>query len=402
MTSKQDFLDRVAPLVPMPDRPLDRFHRLRERKRRNERIRAGALAIALVLAGVVLAADAIRSRDRTGDGPTPEPVESFQRRDGEILRAAGDLFAVNPKTGEERVLIDRDFLAPGEIDHAAWSADGRWVAYDLRIASSLWIASREQEVHRVARPSGRWAWSPTDARLALMRGSRLTVIDAATGRETDLGSTSADEDTIGPVWSPDGTRILFGVRGGTLYSVDAANGDRSVFVRLEGGELDSVDGIEWSPDGDHVAIPMYLDVGHVRLYVTDGDGSNQRVLVEDLHPGGWSVWASDPSPDTAWSPDGTQLLYADFSAPNDRRLEIWTASIDGSAPRRIAWNLNDECCIDGGGPAWSPDGSHIAFETDRRLVVVDAEGKGDLGPIDRLTYLSWRNVGGWYWCGCYG
>jgi Tol biopolymer transport system component len=311
--------------------------------------------------------------------------------------------AVDPSTGDQRVLVDRAFIEPGHIGHAAWSADGRWVAYDLGGASPLWVANGEGRPRRLTQHARAWAWAPTDPRLALIRDSRLTIIDVASGRETDLGST-ASNDISGPVWSPDGTRIVFGERGGTLHSVDVANGDRSVFVRLGRG-LDSVDGIEWSPDGAHIAIVVDLDIGDRRLYVANGDGSDPRVVVDDFEPGGWPVWVTDPSPETAWSPDGTTLAYPSFSAPNDRLLRIWTVSLDGSAPRQEASNLNDECCIDGGGPAWSPDGSKIAFElgTDpERQVVVNADGAGDAAFIDELTYQSWRNPGGWYFCYCYG
>ena len=65
--------------------------------------------------------------------PTPTTVESFARANGEVLNftgvpfeARGDLVAVNPETGEARVLVeDLD-----DVLSAAWSADGRWVAYE--------------------------------------------------------------------------------------------------------------------------------------------------------------------------------------------------------------------------------------------------------------------------------
>jgi hypothetical protein len=62
----------------------------------------------------------------------------------------------------------------------------------------------------------------------------------------------------------------------------------------------------------------------------------------------------------AWSPDGTGLAYTGFSGPDHRELQVWTVSVDGSAPSLVA----SRCCLsDGGGAVWSPDGSQIAFET---------------------------------------
>jgi Tol biopolymer transport system component len=69
--------------------------------------------------------------------------------------------------------------------------------------------------------------------------------------------------------------------------------------------------------------------------------------------------------------------------------------------------MNDECCIDGGSPVWSPDGSHIAFATDKAnetvnagYLAIEADGTGEPREMDELTYLSWR--GGWFFCYCYG
>jgi Tol biopolymer transport system component len=57
----------------------------------------------------------------------------------------------------------------------------------------------------------------------------------------------------------------------------------------------------WSPDGAHIAVMNDLEPGGGRLYVMDADGSNLRVLAEDVDP------------TVAWSPDGTRLAYVDVS-----------------------------------------------------------------------------------------
>ena len=49
---------------------------------------------------------------------------------------------------------------------------------------------------------------------------------------------------------------------------------------------------------------------------------------------------------------------------------------------------------------WSPDGSRIAFETDRSRLVINADGTGETHHIDELMYLNRR--GGRYFCICYG
>ncbi|MGI8706726.1 MAG: hypothetical protein ACR2LG_00755 [Actinomycetota bacterium] len=408
-TELREILRRTAekaslpPVMPAP---------MRRRIRVHKALVAGGVAAAVVV--IAVAGAFIESAiwtDAAPVRPAEDPLEL--PRHVEVIETEGpDLVAVDPRTGKSRVLVH----GRGEIGNAAFSPDGRWLAFDIpaqrsplpATPASLWVMDAELEPRRLAVNPGRWAWSPTDAQLAMMRDSTLTLIDPSTGRKTDLGTTFDDDDITGPVWSPDGTRIVFGVRGGSLYSVDVGSGDRSLLVRLQGTNFDPHrSSIEWSPDGSHVAILADLVEGLRRLYVMNADGSGLRVLADDFEPGGWGGWfPGDPSSETAWSPDGTRLTYPAFSGPDQRELEIWTASLDGSAPSLAASHTNDECCIDGGSPVWSPDGSQIAFATDKEAphepthIAVNADGTGEALEIDSLTYLSWR--GGWYFCYCYG
>jgi WD40 repeat protein len=145
----------------------------------------------------------------------------------------------------------------------------------------------------------------------------LGTIDPVTGETTDVGTIpeNVGDVTSAPAWSPDRTRFVFGARGGTIYSVDARSGARSRLVRLQGGHLDSVDQVVWSPDGAHIAVMNDGERGGV--YVMDADGSNVRLL--DRYSG----------TGIAWSSHGTHLAYADGSGL------IWVAPMDGSAPTEI-------------------------------------------------------------------
>jgi Tol biopolymer transport system component len=387
--------------VPQPSRGLVRRARV---ARARTAVGTGMVALALVVGGF-----AVRSAVSTDAAPVPPAEDPLKPRQGvEVI--TGSLEMVDPVTGRSRSLGD-DAKVPGTIGNAAWSPSGGWVAYDMAgRKESLWVVGAQGEPRQLAEVAGAWAWSPTDAQLAMMRTPSslfpeeaegrvpLILLDASTGRETDLGTT-VGEVTTGPVWSPDGTRIVYGVRGGSIYSVDVESGDHALLVRLQ-GNLDSIYGLEWSPDGAHMAILVDVAEDRRRLYVMDADASELPTLVDDLEAWGWWSFPGDPLTQIAWSPDGTRLTYPTFSGPDQRELRIWTASLDGSAPSLVASRLNDECCIDGGSPVWSPDGSHIAFETDEMYLAVNADGTGQPREIDRLTYLNWR--GGWYFCYCYG
>jgi Tol biopolymer transport system component len=249
-----------------------------------------------------------------------------------------------------------------------------------------------------------WMWSPTEAQLVTERtagdGHSLILVDPSTGRQTELGDVIGDVSIL--AWSPDGTRIAYATwQGGSVQVVDVGNGDHSLLAQLP-GDADGIDGIDWSPDGTHVGI-----VGSGSgLYVANADGSGLHVVDSNVARG-YPASHPDPSPVTAWSSDGTQLAYANFSGPKDRELRIWTVSLDDSARSLVASHANPVCCQSGGYPTWSPNGSQIAFsipldarETRAGILVVNADGTGDPREIDESTYLSWR--GGWYFCFCYG
>jgi len=108
----------------------------------------------------------------------------------------------------------------------------------------------------------------------------------------------------------------------------------------------------------------------------NADGSNQHRLTDN------------PAPDSypAWSPDGTRIA---FVSERDGNSEIYVMNADGSDPRR----LTDEAAVDAY-PAWSPNGREIAFVSAREgaaeVFMMDADGSN----VRRVTSLFGAN--GWY------
>ena len=101
-------------------------------------------------------------------------------------------------------------------------------------------------------------------------------------------------------------------------------------------------------------------------------------------------WDGDPD----WSPDGTQIAFASERGDDS---EIFVSSVDGKDMTQIT--RND---VDDDGPAWSPDGRLIAFESEVRgpwdVWVAEADGNG----ARRVTrspgwdeYPDWAPDGKW-------
>jgi Tol biopolymer transport system component len=450
MTRNTDVLERLAPLSGAPSRGFDDLLRLRAKRQLARKIGAIAVVTALVAALLGIGLGAIGDRTKRPDQqPTPTPdltVTAVQRRDGEALvysgkggsddpaNAANEVVAADPGTGETRVLVDAEELG-GSLDSAAWSADGRWVAFEVfRVCHSdhplkggIWVTDGTGHARQVTSrtctgPNDMggaelWAWSPTSARLVVaddLAGERpsLVVYDAATGGRTDLDWPSGVNLISGLTWSPDGTKVVYSVsQPGSIYAIYAVNvddGSTSLLAESDGvinrDYLERPPGaspygsLSWSPDGSHLLFAAAPTTGtmNASLYVMNADGSGLRELVE--------TYTLDAG--FAWSPDGTQVAYATYGQqPGRRRFQIWTVSLEDPTPV-LVYESPKASSTFSGSPVWSPDGTSIAYRIGYNdawgatYLAVNADGSGDEHPIDAVLYHSWR--GGWYHCECYG
>jgi TolB protein len=102
---------------------------------------------------------------------------------------------------------------------------------------------------------------------------------------------------------------------------------------------------------------------------------------------------SDPAPerDPAWSPDGSRLA---FVRERNGNSDIWTAAADGSDPRQVTTTDADEAA-----PAWSPDGTRLVFSRFRAqimgfdLFIAAASGAGAHRIWEQAVGADWQPGG---------
>jgi len=262
-------------------------------------------------------------------------------RDGTLAYRAGD-------SGSRLVWVDRSGREvetlgdSGEYESPALSADGRRLAFS-------------QSDTRSARPD---IWIRD---LARGINSRFTF------------GTASNND---PIWSPDGSTIVFrsdrGGQSGLYEKPSSGQGEERLFLKTEGFSITT----DWSRDGKHIA---FQELGQ------QADQSRN-----------WDAWvvptAGDRKPvpivngpfnetNPMFSPDGRFVAYV---SDESGRSEIYVLSFPAASGK---WQVSNTGGFD---PKWRADGKELIYRAaDQKLMAVDIQtGQQFQAGIPRPLFIS--------------
>lgn len=283
----------------------------------------------------------------------------------------------------------------------------------LTFAAAMDAASVESRLQLDPPVAGHWSWESGGARsdrvaqfipTGLLSPGATYTATLTPGARARNGRTVTRETTWRFTVRPG---LLFFIKAGqsgtgqprNLWSASPAGADQRQVTNEPGGVLE----YSPAPDGSRIAYTTQEAGGATALWAINADGSGRTRLSPANDPSLYST--------PAWSPAGDVILYVLRSAlgsgsgtgtapPGSAQTtfgasKLWAVAPDGRSLGRI-YGRGDEVGFD---PAWSPDGTHLAFrgpvddKNQGSVVLSDLSGNPVVVPAGAGSRITWSPDG---------
>ncbi|HSD72286.1 MAG TPA: protein kinase [Thermoanaerobaculia bacterium] len=289
--------------------------------------------------------------------------------DPKRLRLAGEPVVVGESLTESGATNHQFEFSVSESGVLAYrSADAR--------SQLTWVDRNGRPLGRIGEPvrRGLVGLSPAGNQVAYEqldadgRNADLWLLDVS--RATTSRFTFDPASEYAPIWSPDGSRIVFGAYRKDafedLYLQSSAAGSQESLLLRSGDDKTPT---SWSPDGRFILFESSTTNG-IDLDVLSLEGSPKAEPF---------IHTQFDETRAVFSPDGKRVAYV---SNESGREEIYVTSFPGHAGRRQVSTAG------GTRPRWRADGRELFFGArGGKLMVVEALPNGDFGDPRELFQL---------------
>jgi serine/threonine-protein kinase len=244
------------------------------------------------------------------------------------------------------------------------------------IGKPVWV-DRQGKISQIPLPAqcyGGFKLSPDGKRLAIQVASANDDIWIYEFERGTFLRLTLNGSNIGPVWSPDGKRVVFGSfrdgRSGLFWKAADGSGAEERLTTASPGTFQAAE--SWSADGKALLVGEWsaTDQGDIWILPLEGERKPEPFLRTPF-----SEFFS------SFSPDGRWIVY---TSDESGRYEVYVRPYPGPGGK---WQVSTE---GGEEPVWSANGQELFYRNGEKWMVASVQTKPDFrAQTPRLLFENY-------------